>query len=51
MKYVEVVAESGSADTILPIAERTKAQDRRFGMVGEDGLQQLHLLVTSDKLQ
>jgi len=51
MKYVEVVAESGSASTVLALAEKAKAQDIRFGVVGEDGLQQMRLLVSSDKLQ
>ncbi len=51
MKYVEVVADNGSASTISAIAEKAKAQDLRFGVIGEDGLQQMRLLVSSDKLQ
>jgi uncharacterized hydrophobic protein (TIGR00341 family) len=51
MKYVEVVAESGSADTIMAIAEKAKAQDCRLGVVGEDNLQQMRLLVADEKLQ
>jgi uncharacterized hydrophobic protein (TIGR00341 family) len=51
MKYVEVVAESGSADTILAIAEKAQAQDCRLGVVGEDNLQQMRLLVADEKLQ
>lgn len=51
MKYVEVVAGDGSAGTIAAIAEKAKAQDVRFGVVGEDGLQQMRLLVSNDKLQ
>ncbi len=51
MKYVEVVANEGSAGTITAIAEKAKAQDVRIGIVGEDGNQQMRLLVSNDKLQ
>ena len=45
MKYVEVVANAGSSGTISAIAEKAKAQDFRLGVVGEDGMQQMRLLV------
>ncbi|MDH3355513.1 MAG: TIGR00341 family protein, partial [Chromatiales bacterium] len=51
MKYVEVVADSGSSSTVLAIAEKAKAQDFRVGIVGEDGQQQMRLLVGDDKIQ
>jgi len=51
MKYVEVVADAGSSDTIYSIAQKAKAQDFRLGPVGEDGLQQMRLLVSDHKLQ
>lgn len=51
MKYVEIVADAGSSDTVSAIAEKVKAQDFRLGMVGEDSLQQMRLLVSDDKLQ
>ncbi len=51
MKYVEVVASAGSADTVFAIAERAQAQDFRLGVVGEDGMQQMRLLVSDDRLQ
>jgi len=51
MKYVEVVANAGSSDTISAIAEKAKAQDFRLGVVGEDGMQQMRLLVADDKIQ
>lgn len=51
MKYVEVIADSGSADTILAISEKVKAQDFRLGLPGEDGLQQMRMLVKDDALQ
>ncbi len=51
MKYVEVVANAGSSDTISAIAEKAKVQDFRLGVVGEDGMQQMRLLVADDKIQ
>jgi len=51
MKYVEVVANAGSSDTVFAIAEKVKARDFRLGAVGEDGMQQMRLLVADDKLQ
>lgn len=51
MKYVEVVANEGSAGTIEAIAEKAGAQDVRFGMVGEDSMQATRILVSADKLQ
>lgn len=51
MKYVEVVADAGSADTVAAIAEKHEASDYRAGVVGEDGLQPMRLLVADDKLQ
>jgi uncharacterized hydrophobic protein (TIGR00341 family) len=51
MKYVEVIADAGSSDTIVAIAEKAKAQDFRLGVVGEDGMQQMRMLVSDDKLQ
>ncbi|MDG1663112.1 MAG: TIGR00341 family protein [Pseudomonadales bacterium] len=51
MKYIEVVAPQGSADTIKAIAESVKAYDIRLGEVGEDGLQQMRLLVGDSALQ
>ncbi len=51
MKYVEVVADAGSADTVSAIAEKHELSDFRIGVVGEDKLQPMRLLVTDDKLQ
>ena len=51
MKYVEVVADAGNADTILAIADSHAAADFRQGIAGEDGLQSMRLLVADDKLQ
>ncbi len=51
MKYVEVIAESGSADTLTALAEKVKAEDLRLGVVGGDGMQQSRLLVVEDRLQ
>jgi uncharacterized hydrophobic protein (TIGR00341 family) len=51
MKYVEVVADAGCADTVSAIAEKHEVADYRVGTVGEDGLQPMRLLVADDKLQ
>jgi len=51
MKYVEVIAESTSSNTITAIAEKAKALDFRQGIVGEDGMQQMRMLLDDDQLQ
>jgi uncharacterized hydrophobic protein (TIGR00341 family) len=51
MKYVEVVADAGSADTVSAIAEKHEVSDCRAGVAGDDGLQPMRLLVADDKLQ
>ncbi len=51
MKYVEVVADAGSSDTITALAEKADSRDIRLGAAGEDGKRQIRLLVTDDKLQ
>lgn len=51
MKYVEVIASSGSASTVSAIADKVKAQDLRFGVVGDDGMQPMRLLVADNQLQ
>ncbi len=51
MKYVEVVAEAGSADTVKAVAEKHEASDFRLGQVCEDGMQSMRLLVTDSRLQ
>jgi uncharacterized hydrophobic protein (TIGR00341 family) len=51
MKYVEIIAETGSLDTIKAIAHKANAEDVRPGMVGKDGMQQTRMLVTDDELQ
>lgn len=51
MKYVEIIAAAGSSDTIAAIAKKVKATDFRLNMVGEDGMQQMRMLVDDDNLQ
>jgi len=51
MKYVEIMAEAGSADTVAAIAEKAKALDFRRGVKGEDGIQQMRMLVDDEQLQ
>src|SRR5690606_6953257 len=51
MKYIEVIANQGNADTVAAIAEKAHAQDFRLGITGEDGMQSMRILVSDDKLQ
>ncbi|MGM0541734.1 MAG: TIGR00341 family protein [Pseudomonadota bacterium] len=51
MKYVEIIAEVGSADSVLEIAQNEGVQDFRFGVSEEDGMQPMRMLVSDDKLQ
>lgn len=51
MKYIEITADASSSDTISAIAEKAKTHDYRAGLVGEDGRQQMRMLVGDDKLQ
>lgn len=51
MGYVEIIADAGSSGTVLAIAEKAKVQDFRLGVVGEDGMQEMRMLVSDDKLQ
>ncbi|QTA80982.1 DUF389 [Desulfonema limicola] len=51
MKYVEIIADSGSSETIFAIAKKAKAQDFRLGSAGNDNMRQIRVLVSDDKLQ
>lgn len=51
MKYVEIIADAGSADTVSAIAEKVKATDFRLGAVAENGTQQMRMLLGDDSLQ
>ena len=51
MKYVEVVADESSADTVSAMAETLEVSDLRFGEAGKDGMRAMRLLVVDDKLQ
>jgi len=51
LKYVEVVADKGSADTVTAIAEKIEASDLRIGEAGQDGMRTMRLLVADDKIQ
>lgn len=51
MKYIEVISDTGNADTILALAEKHEASDFRVGVVGDDGKQTMRLIVADDKLQ
>lgn len=51
MKYVEVVVDLGIAETVSAIAKNHEVADFRLGVVGEDGMQPMRLLVADDKIQ
>lgn len=51
MKYVEVIADAGSSDTISAIASKANAVDFRIGAIGEDGMQQMRILISDDHLE
>ena len=51
MKYVEIIVEKASSDTVLDIAKKQEVQDFRLGTVEDDGMQQMRMLVGDDKLQ
>ena len=51
MKYVEIIADAGSSDTVSAIAEKAKALDLSLGFVGEDGMRQMRMLVKYDNVQ
>ena len=51
MKYVEVVCDTGHVDTVSAIAEQLELCDFRLGALGDDGLQQMRLLVPDNKIQ
>lgn len=51
MKYIEIVADVGSTDTVMAIADKIEAQDFRQGVVGEDGMQQMRMIVSDSALQ
>ena len=51
MKYIEIVAGPGSADTLKAIAEKVKALDFRPGVVNDDGMQSMRLLVDDQRVQ
>ena len=51
MKYIEVIADKGSSDTITAIAEKANAPDFRFGSVDDNGMQTMRMLIPDDKVQ
>ena len=51
MKYVEIIADAGSLDTVSAIAEKVSAVDFRLGIAEEDGMQQMRMLVSDDNLK
>jgi uncharacterized hydrophobic protein (TIGR00341 family) len=51
LKYVEIIADPGSLDTLKAIAEKARAADLRTMPPGEDGMQQTRMLIADDRLQ
>jgi len=51
MKYVEIVANAGSVDTIMAIAEKAKAHDFRVGVPSGNKMLQMRMLVDDNALQ
>lgn len=51
MKYVEIIADANSSDTVSALAEKVKAIDFRLGGEGNDGMRQMRLLVDDENLQ
>lgn len=51
MKYVEVIADEGSRDTLEAIAEKARVEDLRFSTACEDGMQKTRMLVSNIRLQ
>jgi uncharacterized hydrophobic protein (TIGR00341 family) len=51
MKYIEIVADSSSADTVSDVAKKHEVTDFRLGVVGPDKMQPMRLLVADDKIQ
>jgi len=47
MKYVEVVADAGSADTVSAIPENNAVADFRVGVVGDNGMQTMRLFLST----
>ncbi|QID17284.1 TIGR00341 family protein [Nitrogeniibacter mangrovi] len=51
MKYVEIVAEASSTQTLIGVADKVRALDVRFGPIGDDGMRQARLLLRDDRVQ
>lgn len=51
MKLIEVIAHTGSVDTVAAIAEHNEVPDFRPGVPGENDMQEMRLLVPDDKVQ
>lgn len=51
MKYIEVIADVGNADTVRAISEKAGARDFQLGIEREDGKQLMKMLVDDSNLQ
>lgn len=51
MKYIEIIANASSEETIRTLAESAKAETLHFGMANENGMQSAKMLVKDSKVQ
>jgi uncharacterized hydrophobic protein (TIGR00341 family) len=51
MKMIEIIADTGSADTVSAIGDKYRCRDFRLGTADENGMQPMRLLVSDDRAQ
>ncbi len=51
MKLIEIIADTGSADTVSAIGDKYQCRDFRLGEPDENGMQPMRILVGDDKAQ
>jgi uncharacterized hydrophobic protein (TIGR00341 family) len=51
MKLIEIIADTGSADTVSAIGDKYRCRDFRLGAPDENGMQSMRLLVSDDRAQ
>ena len=51
MKLIEIIADTGSADTVSAIGDKYHCRDFRLGAPDENGMQAMRLLVSDDRAQ
>ena len=51
MKYVEVIADASSTDTVRALADKAKTADFRLGAIDDEGMRPMRILISDDKIQ